>query len=62
MRPTEPRPAEDTDRRCEPEAKRSHARRIDCDGGGYAATPASPARSEMREPAIWNTRRSDPER
>lgn len=62
MRPTGPQPAEETGRRREPHAGRGYARRIDCDGGGYAATPASPPRSEMREPAIWNTRRSDPER
>ena len=66
MRPTGPQSnaGEDTEpRRRAPESGRRFRRRIDCDGGGYAAGAASPARGGgMREPSTWSGRQADPQR
>ena len=63
MRPTGPQRAEDVERRREPHAGRSFARRIDCDGGGYAASTAGLARDDtMREPSTRTPRLPDSER
>jgi hypothetical protein len=66
MRPTGPQSTagEETEpRRRAAENGRRFGRRIDCDGGGYAAAAAGPARGGgMREPSTGSGRPDDPRR
>ena len=61
MRPTAGQPTADTTQPEPPRraVERGFKRRIECDGEGYYAAGAGPARGGgMRDPSIWRERRA----